>query len=190
MGRQNQLTLDCGETPIYDQLPLCLGVGRLLKFITRSLESMVDGLWISNPQAFFLCHYVSTTMVLSKTEAYPKRSIPANHGSKFVQEILLDDGRLFTLPPPQVSCSKIFETIAFKIHETQTYHISKRDSSVLEHRLSKGRDTVCNRDKPRQLHRLPALSAGTPSQVALLCVEHRASDLYLDGELGQAIPSR
>ena len=46
----------------------------------------------------------------SRKETYTKARVPARYSSVFFQNALLDDSRVFTLPPPRVSCSEICQT--------------------------------------------------------------------------------
>ena len=95
----------------------------------------MDGLWVRDPQAFFLRDGITVRnqlRAIAEREVYPKRAVPASYASVFFQNALFDDTRFFTVPEPKVACSRICEAVLFSMCGTRRYRVSKMDSSALE----------------------------------------------------------
>jgi hypothetical protein len=104
MRHEMQLALDRSNPPTGEHCdPFPLEVRFLVQTI-GTLEDMLDGLGVGDPQAVFLLQREDTLRLIHGKTAHPKQPIPANDGSVFFQKLLLDDNGLARYPRPCVTC--------------------------------------------------------------------------------------
>ena len=109
---ERRLTRNYANTPTQNYREHCPdGFWRFIK-MARTLDNVVNGLGVSDPQTLFLHDSIRTRVTAQSTsrKTNPKRPVPGSYGPVVFENAFLKGTRFLTLPPPYVSCFRLFKT--------------------------------------------------------------------------------